>query len=79
MDDSFDPIIPYGFFSEDFLDLNDSSLILHYDPDCVIPRLDARNTSFFTDGCSGFLPSNRPMDYIHVSRTEKFFSVLILI
>ena len=38
MDEDFDPLIPYGFFSTSFLDWADSSLIIQSNMDCIIDR-----------------------------------------
>ena len=74
MDESFQPLIPYGFFTESYMDLNDSSLIIQYDPRVIIER-----PNVVCDDLDGSLmrqPSQpirvnkkvfRPLDYIRVS------------
>ena len=79
MDESFEPIIPYGFFSEGFLDLNDSSLVIQYDSRVIIERPDAGNDSFQSlVGQAPPVPPRvkrvfRPLEYIRVCECKKIF------
>ena len=73
MDESFEPLIPYGFFSEGFLDLNDSSLVIHYDPRCIIERPGLPDHSLLSDRSSNHsIPArgSRMPDFVHVSNLE---------
>ena len=84
LEDSTQPIIPYGFFSEGFLDLNDSSLIIQYDPRVFIDRPSSVGEDL--DGSYQSLigrpadPVKRrvfqPLDYIRVSSIYICFKLL---
>ena len=78
MDESCEPIIPYGFFGEHFLDLNDSSLIIQYDPRVVIERPEADEESYTSLICKPTVEPRpkkvfRPLDYVQVSLKLEFF------